>query len=66
MPTLGLIGVAIQRTTKAKYLGVTLDTKLSWKYHIDDTIRKENGRLDILYPLINSRLKLLPRVGLSI
>jgi hypothetical protein len=36
-----------------KYLGVTLDSKMTFKLHITHTLRKLNYRLRQLYPIIN-------------
>lgn len=38
-----LDGLSIQFSKEVKYLGVTLDAKLTWKPHIDKTISKATG-----------------------
>ena len=42
-------------STQAHYLGVTLDSKLTWKPHIDFIANKINRRMGMLYPLYNRR-----------
>ena len=44
-PALAMSGVNIQFSETVKYLGVTLDSKLSWKAHIDAKIRAAKGHL---------------------
>ena len=36
-------GQILQRTDNAKYLGVTIDSTLSWNHHIDTITRKANN-----------------------
>lgn len=43
----------LKTTKQAKYLGLTLDTKLHFSYHINTIIRKTNAAISILYSLIN-------------
>lgn len=38
-----------------KYLGVYLDTKLTWKYHILKKLNEGHTRLTQLYPIINKK-----------
>lgn len=38
-----------------KYLGVYLDTRLTWSYHINKKLNQGYARLGQLYPLINRR-----------
>ena len=39
---------------KVKYLGVTLDRRLTWYSHIDQVRRKASQRLGVLSPLLNN------------
>ena len=39
----------IQPTTDAKYLGITLNNKLSWNTHIDNVCQKGNNTLNFMY-----------------
>ena len=39
----------IQPTTDAKYLGITLNNKLSWNTHIDKVCQKGNNTLNFMY-----------------
>lgn len=41
-----------------KYLGVHLDTKLTWKPHITNKLNQSYARLNQLYPLINRKSSL--------
>jgi len=43
-----LKGHVLERTTSAKYLGVTITSDLSWKTHIDKTTKKANSVLGFL------------------
>ena len=38
----------LETTSKAEYLGVTLDSKLSWQPHIDKVCKKANSKLGFL------------------
>jgi endonuclease/exonuclease/phosphatase (EEP) superfamily protein YafD len=55
---LSLNGVDIEWTDEAKYLGVTLDKRLTFKSHIQKTTEKIQKLIRILYPLINRRSRL--------
>lgn len=46
--------------SEAKYLGVILDSKLTWKCHIESMANRAIGALVSLYALINRRSKLDP------
>ena len=41
-------GHILSITDKAKYLGVTIDNRLSWNSHIDSITRKSNNTLSFL------------------
>ncbi|KAJ4446030.1 hypothetical protein ANN_12716 [Periplaneta americana] len=41
-----------------KYLGVHLDRRLSWKYHINNKLKLTYSRLAKLYPLLNKKTSL--------
>jgi hypothetical protein len=60
LPTsnLTLDGESIEWSDEAKYLGVTLDKKLTFKSHTQKTIEKIQKLIRVLYPLINRRSKL--------
>lgn len=40
-----------------KYLGVYLDKRLTWSYHINKKLNEGYARLSILYPIINRKSK---------
>ena len=44
----------IPYSSSVKYLGVTLDSKLTFQKHIKNTINKANGALSILYPFFKA------------
>lgn len=48
-------GESIEFKTKAKLLGVTIDSKLNFKSHIDNVIRKTNGAMQALSPILQGR-----------
>lgn len=53
-----LNGKLINWAIQLKYLGLTLDAKLTFKQHIDITVEKASKRIKMLYPLINRKSKL--------
>ncbi|KAK9889042.1 hypothetical protein WA026_004323 [Henosepilachna vigintioctopunctata] len=53
-----LNGTPIPWTDKAKYLGVIVDRRLTWKSHIDYCTARAKAVQSQLYPLINRRSKL--------
>lgn len=46
-------GIEIQWKNEMKYLGTTLDQKLTYKNHIEEVYTKAKRTRAILYPLIN-------------
>ena len=40
-----LFGKTLQRSTSVKYLGVILDSRLTWKEHIDAKVRKAQNSM---------------------
>ena len=51
--TLGMGGFPIERTTTYKYLGVIIDDKMTWKYHIEKLCKKLSSVAGILYRIQN-------------
>lgn len=51
-------GKRIEWKSVIKYLGVHIDTKLTFKQHIENTISKVEKIMKILYSIINRRSKL--------
>lgn len=50
----------------AKYLGVHLDTRLTWKFHVNCKLNMAYARLTQLYPLINRKSSLKTKCTLMI
>jgi hypothetical protein len=53
----------IQWVQTARYLGVTLDTRLTWSEHVNQVRKKTAQRLGMLGPLLNRRSGLSVRNG---
>jgi hypothetical protein len=52
--------------TRLKYLGVTLDTKLTHKHHISKLLCTANHRLRQLYPILNKCSPIIINLALTI
>lgn len=65
-PQLSLYGHNIEWKNEAIYLGVTLDKKLLFKQHIQNTLGKAYGTLKLLYPILNNHNKIRINTGLTI
>lgn len=65
-PILQLLGERIPWTTTARYLGVTIDSRLTWKQHIREVRNKVQARVSTLYPILNAKSTLHPRVGIKV
>ena len=61
-PVLKLDGVPIEYVAEFKYLGVVLDTKLSWKPHVKAQVKKAKASLMIGRRMIGKRWGLSPKV----
>jgi hypothetical protein len=59
-----LFGEPIQWVDTARYLGVTLDKRLTWSTHIDRVRKKAAQRMGALGPLLNRRSVLSIRNGI--
>jgi hypothetical protein len=57
------LGEPIQWVETARYLGVTLDTQLTWSAHVNQVGKKAAQRLGVLGPLLNRRSGLFVRNG---
>jgi hypothetical protein len=57
------LGEPIQWFETAQYLGVTLDTQLTWSVHVNQVGRKAAQRFGMLGPLLNRRSGLSVRNG---
>ncbi|KAG5673197.1 hypothetical protein PVAND_003264 [Polypedilum vanderplanki] len=55
---INIFGSEIEWTSSIKYLGVELDSGLTYKTHVEKVIAKANTAIKILYPLINRYSKL--------
>jgi hypothetical protein len=58
-----LFGETIQWVETTRYLGVTLDTRLTWSPHIDQVRKKSAQRIGMLCPLLNRKSDLSIRNG---
>ena len=63
-PSSNTFGETIQWVDTTRYLGVTLDTRLTWSLHIDLVRRRTAQRMGMLGPLLNSKSDLSVRNGL--
>ena len=59
-----LFGEPIQWVETTRYLGVTLDKRLTWTRHIDQVRNKTAQRMGMLGPLLNRKTDLSVRNGL--
>jgi hypothetical protein len=57
------LGEPIQWVQTARYLGVTLDTQLTWSAHVNQVRKRAAQRLGMLGPLLNRRSVLSVRNG---
>ena len=55
LPKLSLNGDDVEWTSSSKYLGVTLDSRLTWKEHLQNIRKKTSSKLGGVYPLLRSR-----------
>ena len=53
-----LNGAHIAQTNQVKYLGIHLDTHLTWKHHIKSIINRIRGKRKQMYWLTNRKSKL--------
>jgi len=58
-----LFGETIKWVETTRYLGVTLDTRLTWSPHIDQVRKKTARRMGMLGPLLNRKSDLSVRNG---
>ena len=63
---LKLYGNSIPWSPNIKYLGVILDSKLTWNPHITSKLQQGYQRLKVLYPLINRQTALSWRCSLML
>jgi hypothetical protein len=57
------LGEPIEWVQTARYLGVALDTRLTWSAHVDQVRKRAAQRLGVLGPLLNRRSGLSIRNG---
>jgi hypothetical protein len=58
-----IFGELIEWVDRNRYLGVTLDTRLTWSPHIDQVRKKAAQRMGMLGPLLNRKSDLSARNG---
>lgn len=54
-PTITLNGETVSWDSSSVYLGVVLDSKLTWKDHVNRVTSKANGKLAALRPILRSK-----------
>ena len=59
-PNITMFGRPIPWTNQVSYLGLLLDSKLTWRQHISSVVGKTSGAITALYPMLcrNSKLSL--------
>ena len=57
-PQISMNNIPIPIYTQIKYLGLTLDSKLTWNPHIVDKRKALNSRLHLLRPLLRSKMNI--------
>jgi len=58
-----LFGGPVEWVDTTRYLGVTLDTRLTWSPHIDQVRKRTAQRMGMLGPLLNRKIDLSVRNG---
>lgn len=66
LPPVVLRGSPVPWSNTVRYLGVTIDTRLTWRQHISEVRCRGLGRLRELYPVLNTSSSLPPHIGLTI
>ena len=61
-----LFGEPIEWVDTTRYLGVNLDTRLTWSPHIDQVRKRTSQRMGMLGPLLNRKSDLSIRNGLML
>jgi len=57
-PQISMNNIPIPICTQVKFLGLTLDSKLTWNPHIIDKRKALNSRLHLLRPLLRSKMNI--------
>jgi len=57
-PQISMNNIPIPICTQVKYLGLILDSKLTWNSHIVDKRKALNSRLHLLRPLLKSKMNI--------
>lgn len=63
-PPLTMLGQSIEWTSTVKYLGVTIDRRLTMKKHVSNVVNQVRATRALLRPVLHSRLPIRAKLGI--